>query len=169
MPFSRTTTEAVGPSPEILQTKAELLERLGRSEEGVAEWKRLLRIDPSHSYALTEIVSLLPLEDEAELGAMLEQQNDPVASATEIARNLAYANYDRVSQLERYVNRKAPDSAAAHFVTGLQALLEGRYGEAAELYRKAYESEMDADKRKAYVNDYLEAMAYAGAPGVELW
>jgi len=153
---------AVGPCPQLLETKAQLLRRLGRDEESAKEWRRLLRIKPDHAYAMSEFVSSLSIENESEFESQLEQLNDPMASAVSIARTVGDQDYERLLLIAGYVNRKSPDSPASLYVSGLTQFLDGRYAEAAELYRLASEKETHESKRESYVNDYIEAMAADG-------
>lgn len=153
---------AVGPCPELLETKAQLLNRLGRKEETAKEWRRLLRIKPDHTYAMSEFVTSLPIENQSAFESQLELLPDPVTSAVSIARSVGDLDYERLLLIAEYVNRKAPDTPGALYVTGLTQFLDGRYAEAAEHYHSASEKETDESKRESYLNDYIEAMAADG-------
>ncbi len=152
----------VGPSPDLLEVKAELLARLGRDEEAAAEWKRLLRIKPDHTNALSEFIGSLPIDDPSAFEAQLEQLHDSVAAVVGIAPILGNRDYERLLRIAAYINRKAPDSAGSLYVGGLAKQLDGQYEEAANLFRQAYESETDEAKRQSYANDYVSAMAAEG-------
>lgn len=160
--FAELYETSVGACPHLLEIKAQLLNRLGRDEQAAKEWRRLLRIEPDHIYAMSEFVESLPIENESEFESQLEQLHDPVASAVSVARSVGYVNYKRLLLIAKYVNRKSPDSAGALYVSGLTQFLDGRYAEAAELYRLASEKETDESKRESYVNDYMQALAADG-------
>jgi hypothetical protein len=160
--YAKLYEEAVGPSPALLEIKAQLLTRLNRHAEAGLEWRQLLRIKPDHAYAASEYVSSLPLESKAEFESALERLGEPEKVAADIAATVGMTDYPRLLMIAEYVNRKAPETAAAQYVQGLTQFLNGRYPEAAKLYRAAFEKESDEKKRESYVNAYIEAMTADG-------
>jgi tetratricopeptide (TPR) repeat protein len=153
---------ATGCSPALSEVKAQLFERLNRKKEAVEEWKKLLCMQPDNSQALTELYLALPKDDKSAFEAQVARLEDPTAAVVRVATSVGYRDYSGLSFLVRYMAREAPGSPATLYVTGFAESLDGRYREAAELYRRAYESETDKDTRDSYVNAYLEAMVASG-------
>ncbi len=153
---------AVGPTPDLLEVKAQLLTALNRREEAASEWGRLVRIQPDHAAALTELYLALPARGKRAFETQLAQLEDPVAAAVQIAPSVGYRDYHGLAFLIDYLQRNAPDAAGTWYVNGLACQLDGRYDEAAGAYRHAFEQETDDPTRTTYVNAYVAAMIADG-------
>jgi hypothetical protein len=153
---------AVGPTVDLLETKARLLESAGRNNDAASEWKKLLRLRPAHTSALAELFLALPTNDKADFERELERLDEPAAAAAQIATTIGYRDYPGLLLLAEYLERAAPQTAGTHYVAGLAKQLDGQHAAAAESFRHAFEKETDEAKRNSYINSYVEAMAADG-------
>ena len=87
--------------------------RLNRDDEAAQEWRRLLRMKPDHAYAASEFISSLPLENTAKFESALESLGEPETLVAGAAGNVGMQDYERLLMIAEYVNREAPNSAAA--------------------------------------------------------
>ncbi|MGE3244327.1 MAG: hypothetical protein AB7I57_24900, partial [Pirellulales bacterium] len=155
--------EAVnGPSPDLLEIKAGMLQRLGRDAEAQDEWKKLLAIEPDDETALTEFYLALAPENKSAFEAQLERLEDPAAAAASIASRVGYRKYHDLVWLVDYLERTAPGKPGTKYVSGFAKQLNGEHDAAAALFREAYEAEGDEDKRDGYRTSLLEAMIADG-------
>lgn len=153
---------AVGPTPDSLETKARLLEEIGSKAESIAEWKKLLRIEPANHPALIAVFESLPKDDKSSFDEFLERIEDPIAAVESLAPSIGYRDYPGLLQLVRFMERRAPNAAGTACVKGLSKFLDGQYREAAASYRRAYELQADDEKRSTYIYSYVEAKVADG-------
>ena len=151
--------ERVGPSPDICELRAELLEQLGRHTEASRYWKELLRYKPSDTAALGSLLSNLPIDRKSDIFSLLERAPDPIEVASELIDSVADSDFDGATALVSFLANKAPDTPATHSARGKLLSSEGRFQEAASEFKIAMDSDGDPSK---HVWDYIVASVKAG-------
>lgn len=154
--------EAVGPSPSLLRIKAQSYEQLGRRDDALAAWKRLLKMRPDDGGALTAWLLALPEDESREFFAHLDRLEDGPSVAARVAAGLAYDHVDRLGTLVAYLQKAAPDAAETFEAMGLAAEADGRFRAAADAYQQAAAAAEDDDARTGYWGDMIRASAEAG-------
>lgn len=152
----------LGPSPDMLATKADLLAELGRDEEAAADLMKFLRIDPKDETTVGRLAQLLPATRKSDVEPFLNRLEDPIAVAARLASSARYGGDDTFAYLVSYVRERSPGSPAAAMLLGLAAETDGDWEEAAELYRLAFTSETNDEVQVDYIESFVIAMAECG-------
>ncbi len=160
--------KTVGPSPELCQIKARMLEENGRKELALVEWKKLLRTEPENEAALKTLLLSHRKDDKSTFEPYLTRLTNPSATIASIATFVGWQDYQGLLYLANYLKNQAPNSPASNYVLGVAQSLDGNHQEAAGHYRLAYLSEKDEDAISKYANAYVEAMSELGQ-GVAAW
>ncbi len=153
---------AMGANPNLTEEKARILEQLDRKSDALNEWKKLLRMQPSDTNALTALIEELPQGDRSGMEPLVNRTENPIATVVAIARSVGYRDYQKIALLIDYLDRTAPYAAGTFYVKGFAKYIDGQYADAAALYRKAFETETKAEDRQSYLNSYIESMIADG-------
>ncbi len=154
---------AIGLTPQMSQTKAEILASLGRNEESLAAYRALLRQQKADPELLMAMVDVAPEAIQSDLIPWLKQQPQPLETATEIASDGRYETraYELMSALDGFVREQSPESASAAWIAGCVAEIDDDLDTAAEQFRLAMQLASDAN-RNDFADDFLSVMVALG-------
>ncbi len=153
---------ALGPSVTLCETKAQILDRLGRKSEAATEWKRVLRLDANHYQALNGLLVLLPERDKAAFAEHLNKTTDPVQTASKLASMIAWRDEAALTFLIDYVRLRRPAAPELKSLTALKHSVAGDHEQAAESHLQLLLAETDATKQREHAAKYLAAMTQLG-------
>jgi len=148
---------ALGPNALLSAEKARMLTRLNRSEESLAAWKQVARLQPDNIQALSRIVIALPEASKNQIEPWLQASGEPASLAAKLANRVAYEDIPSLNYLVEPAARNAPDSPETLGVLGLRASVEGQHNEAVEFYAKAMTAEKEEIARNSHVRSFLYA------------
>jgi len=160
--------KSVGPTPDLCNAKARLLESLNLQDQAVEEWKKVLRIQPVDEEALQSLFLALPEKDKTAFLPYLVSLENPSTAIASIALPVGWQDYSGLQYLADYLRDSAPENPGTYYVLGLVASLDGNYQNAADYFRLAFKSEQDQEVAQEYVDQYVEAMSNLGL-GVAAW
>jgi len=166
--YAQAYENAVGPTPELCQIKALILEANGRKDQALVEWEEVLRTEPEDAQALKSLLLALPQDKKSDFEPYLTRLKDPSATVVSLATWVGWQDYPGLLYLADYLKNQAPDSPASNYVLGVAQSMDGNYQAAAEHYRFAFQAEKDEDAIDNYATAYIEAMSQIGQ-GVAAW
>ena len=100
--------QSVGPTPDLCVAKAGMFETMHRSDEALAEWKKLLRIEPQNQTGLRQILLALAEDDKDAIRPYLERLADPIQALVELAESVGWDDPASLQFLLNEVDRTGP-------------------------------------------------------------
>ncbi len=153
----------IGFRPNLIESRAHLLQRLRRRDDALAEWRRLADFDPGEQSYLSELLRLLPKNKRSEVLDRIKAQPEPLKLAAAVARfNRYQADEAFLKELSQFAQSVAADSAEAREIEVVRLECSNQYLAAAALSRKAAEQQSDKPKQRQDWNQYLRQMHLAG-------
>ena len=153
---------ALGAKVSFCETKAQILVRLGRKSEAMAEWKKILRSDANHDAALTGLLLLLPEQDKAAFAEHLDKTADPVQTAGKLAPMIAWRDEAALSFLIDYIRARRPEAIELKSLVAMKHSTAGDHALAADAHLQLVLAETDAAKKQSHATSYLSAMTELG-------
>ncbi|TWT87152.1 hypothetical protein Mal64_26870 [Pseudobythopirellula maris] len=149
----------VGPTPDTIEQRAQLLSRMGREQEAVVQWRRLLKREPESIAALRKVLFALPQEDKTSFGDDLDRLEDPAKTASTLVAAAGYQDLAALRFLTDYLNRRTPGTPEALRAQAVVDEIAGDYDSAADLLRRAFVTEGDPDAQATSVVNFVRVMA----------
>jgi len=155
--------QLIGLRPQLIKSRAKLLEWSDRRDDAVVQWRRVVEFEPDVIWNLNELSRLLPDSQRDEIVQQIKKSREPVKLAYQFASyGMHRLKLETLRELAAFVKEKAPGSLEDQGLE-VQCLVKNNdHVAAAELYRQSAERGTDQESQDRDWTAYFRQMSQAG-------
>jgi len=157
----------IGRSPDVFDLRSICYDHLEQRDLAAQNYRGLLATTSDNRNALFGLARTVGGEQIEELKKQITLMSQPLTIAQELAQRFTYARFFAgVDAMLALAKQDAPESAAAVFIEGLQAEVNGDYKQAVKLYQQAIQKAADPDDVETYTYQLIDLCSNLDQP---LW